>query len=368
MLTSVHSVDDIRIYRKECTSLARAGYQVTLVAPHEGDVSGEFVRVVRIQRRNNRLGRMTLSLWDTLKAALAARADIYHFHDPELIPVGILLKLLGRRVIYDVHEDLPEDILSKPWIHPVIRRPVSRVVNMIEKCASHVYDHIAAATPAIARKFPADKCVTVQNFPILGELAALTGERYSQREYRALYLGALTEIRGAREMVRAMEFLSERFGSRLVLAGEINPPALAKELSVQPGWKRIDCLGWQSREAVRDLLGHARLGLVLFHPVPNHAESQPTKLFEYMSAGIPVIASHFPLWREIVEEAGCGLVVDPLDPSAIAEAMEWIFDHPLEAEEMGRRGKAAVDLKFNWAAEEKKLLALYSGLSDQVTR
>lgn len=366
MLTSVHSAYDTRIYRKECTSLANAGYEVTLIAPHDEDESGNLVKIRALKKRSGRFGRMTLSLWDVCKAAVKTRADIYHFHDPELIPAGILLKLMGRKVIYDVHEDLPKDIMDKDWIHPALRKSLSQAINVIEKCASRAFDTVVAATPAIARRFARDRCVTVQNFPILGELVAPIIEPYAQREYRIGYLGGLTEIRGARQMVRAMEHLPERHGSRLVLVGEIQPAALEKELSTQPGWLRIDYLGWQSRESVRDLLGQMRMGIVTVHPVANNTEAQPTKLFEYMSAGIPVIVSDFPLWREIVEGAGCGLPVDPLDPKAIAEAVVWIFDHPVEAEEMGRRAKEAVESTFNWPAEEKKLLKLYSRLAEQV--
>ncbi|MGQ9498496.1 MAG: glycosyltransferase, partial [Desulfotomaculales bacterium] len=166
-----------------------------------------------------------------------------------------------------------------------------------------------------------------------------------------------------REMVTAMTLLPEALGVRLVLAGKFVPPFLEDEVRQLPGWERVDFRGWQDRAAVARLLGEARAGLVVLYPEPNYVEAQPNKLFEYMSAGLPVIASDFPLWRDIVEEAGCGLLVDPLDPAAIAQAIQWILEHPKEAEAMGRRGQKAVFDRYNWDTEAAKLLAFYRRLT-----
>jgi hypothetical protein len=131
----------------------------------------------------------------------------------------------------------------------------------------------------------------------------------------------------------------------------------------QHGWEKIRFLGWQSRNCIVSLLAEVRMGLVLFHPAPNHIDAQPNKLFEYMSAALPVIASDFPLWRRIIEGAGCGLLVDPLDPQAIANAIEYLLTHPSEAEAMGQRGREAVQKWYNWEPEAEKLVRFYDDLS-----
>jgi glycosyltransferase involved in cell wall biosynthesis len=157
-----------------------------------------------------------------------------------------------------------------------------------------------------------------------------------------------------------MELLPNSLRARLKLAGKFDPSELREEVVRQPGWRKVEELGFLSRAGVGDLLGSVRAGLVLFHPAGNHDRSQPNKLFEYMSAGIPVIASDFPLWRQIIRRTECGLVVDPLNVKAIAGAVEYLLTNAEEAEEMGRRGREAIKREYNWETQRAKLLALYS--------
>jgi glycosyltransferase involved in cell wall biosynthesis len=160
-------------------------------------------------------------------------------------------------------------------------------------------------------------------------------------------------------MVAAMALIPKSLNARLILAAKFSPPDLEDEVKQMPGWERVHFVGWRPREEVAGLLGQARMGLLLFHPVPNYMDAQPHKLFDYMGAGIPLIASDFPLWREIIYGAGCGILVDPLNPEAIAEAMTWLFEHPQEAEMMGARGRRAVNSHLNWNNELRKLIKLY---------
>ncbi len=363
-LTSVHGDRDVRIFHKECRTLAAAGYDVTLVAPsaRPGEVTVDGVRILTVPQPRDRRERFLRTVPAVWRTARRLGADLYHLHDPELIPVGFLLKATGARVVLDVHEDLPRQILDKPWIPGRLRRPVALGARLAEWTAARGFAAIVAATPAIAEHFPAERTIVVQNFPLLGELWAADGPPYAERPAEVVFVGGITEIRGALEMVAAMAALPAGGEVRLVLAGSISPPELEARMQRTPGWERVTYLGWQERDAVRDLLARARAGLVLYLPAANHLRAQPNKLFEYMSAGIPVIASDFPLWRRIVEEVGCGLLADPTDPRAIAEAIAWVLAHPREAEAMGRAGRQAVEERFNWEVEARELLALYADL------
>jgi len=121
-------------------------------------------------------------------------------------------------------------------------------------------------------------------------------------------------------------------------------------------------MGWIKTEDMWRKMAEATIGLVCFHPAANHVNAMPTKLFEYMAAGIPVVASNFPLWKEIVEGSSCGITVNPLEPKDIADAVQHLIDHPDEAEMMGENGRRAVLQKYNWENERQKLLALYHDL------
>ncbi len=364
-LTTVHAPDDVRIYQKEARSLAEAGFDVTLVAPALKEARLEGVRWLRLRRPRGRLDRFLHLTPLAYRAALDSGAEVVHLHDPELIFVGLALKLRGRKVVWDAHEDLPRQILSKPWLHPLLRRPVAWGVDVLERMITRAFDAVVAATPAIARRFPRDRVYTVQNYPILSQMLAPHPAPYRNRPPHVAYIGGISAIRGAREMVQAMEIAGRRWGARLLLAGRFVPESLEEELRQLPGWRYVDYVGWLDREGVAKALSSVRAGLVLFHPEPNHINAQPNKIFEYMAAGLPVIASNFPLWRDLVTGSGAGLLADPLEPMAIAQAIGWVLEHPEEAAAMGHRGHEAVRERYNWDREKEKLLALYKELLPQ---
>ena len=263
-------------------------------------------------------------------------------------------------MIYDAHEDLPRQIMSKHWISPLIRRPVAGLAAVVENFSVRCFDAVVAATPPIAARFPPDKSVTVQNFPLLSQFLSVAAEPYATRPPHIAYIGGIAPIRGSVEMLTAFELLSSRHANaRLELAGPFAPSRHQDELRQLSGWQSVSYHGVIDRNGIAGLLGSTRAGLVVLHPTLNYLDALPVKMFEYMAAGLPVIASNFPLWRDIVEKAQCGLTVDPLQPAAIADAMAWILEHPVEAEAMGRRGREAVQKRYNWNPEAEKLRVLY---------
>ncbi len=363
-MTTVHRATDTRIFHRECRSLSEKGYEVVLIVPCRESGAEEGVRIRPVPLPANRLERMSRTVWKVFRAALEEGGDVYHFHDPELIPAALLLKLLGRRVVADVHEDVPGDIMSKFWVPVWVRRPLAFLVFLLQKLLALSVDAVITATPVIARAFPSEKTTAIRNYPILEEWPELETENYDERSPRVAYVGKIEETRGNREMVQAIGQLSGPKELSLALAGDFSPREFEDSLSSLTGWKRVEKLGFLDRPSVGRLLGRSRMGLILLHPGPNHMDAEPNKLYEYMAAGLPVIASNFPAWRKLVEGLDCGLVVDPLDALEIAEAIATLLEDPQRAEAMGRRGRQAVLDRFNWGVEREKLFNLYAELLD----
>lgn len=360
-LTSVHPRYDTRIFVKQCRSLAANGYSVTLVvADGKGDELADAVNIVDVGLRPGRWNRMLRVPRLVFRQAVALNADIYHFHDPELIPVGLRLKLLGKRVIFDAHEDVPKQLLGKPYLGPIRLRVLAALFSLFERLTCRWIDAIVTATPSIRDKYLAinRNTVDVNNFPLLDELDA--GVPWENKRSEICYVGGISATRGILEVVAALHELDSTV--RLNLVGNYWEPETEAALKALPGWQLVNEMGFLDREGVREVLGRSIAGLVTFMPLPNHVDAQPNKMFEYMSAGLPVIASDFALWREIIEDGECGICVDPRDAAAIAEAIEALLADRQEARRLGENGRAAVLKRYNWSIEENKLLSLYASL------
>lgn len=357
-LTSVHRRYDTRIFLKECRSLARHGYEVSLVVADGGaDETRDGVAITSVAAPTGRARRMVTTTRQVARRAIELDAELYHLHDPELLPVGLWLKRRGKRVIYDAHEDLAEQIKGKAYLPAGSRRPVAWAARLGLKGLCRRLDGVVAATPFIRGQFQATgvRCVDVDNFPMLGELEPEGG--WTTKARQVCYVGSITRLRGIVDAVRAMAHV--RSGARLVLGGQLASTDVETAVQNAAGWDKVDALGFLDRPRIRQVLGQSLAGIVVLRPNGNFLNALPVKMFEYMAAGIPVIASDFPVWRGIVETADCGILVDPCDPVKIAAAIDQLVDDPGEAQRLGENGRRAVLERFNWSIEEPKLLAFY---------
>ncbi len=369
ILTSVHSSFDDRIFHKEAKTLVKAGYKVVLIAQHTKEEIVDGVRIIPLSKPRNRFERMTKVMWKLFMSALGEKADIYHFHDPELIPIGLSLKLFDKKVIYDVHEHYPNSILDRYWIPRSLRKAISKLFNLFENLFVPFFDYIIYTTPIVGERYKELKVrrERIENYPLI-ELS----ENFKKNSQKyIIYLGGMTEVRGIAELIEGFGIVAEKYPDwELYLVGSAKPPSFSKKieklifkLNIE---KNVKLIPWVPYEEKERFSSQASIGIVTYLPYANNISCLPNKLFDYMLVGLPVVASDFPLYKEIVDGNRCGLTVDPSSPKEIARAIKYLIEHTKEGRKMGENGRKAILRKYNWKRESRKLLEIYGGVLDDV--
>ena len=363
-VTTVHRALDSRILFKECISLRKAGYQVVLIAPHPADEVIEGVQIRALPAARNRLDRMLRLPRVALDLCRREGGDVYHLHDAELLPYAGALRRLGGLVIYDMHECMLKALAaSKPYLPRWIAPPISRVYGWCERCWLRGVAVIFAELSYKEGYRWVKRHVDVLNLPDLAQLQAIDEPKNAIPTIG--YFGLVAGLRSSWEMLKAVRLLRDE-GLRVDL--DCIGPTDEKhrvELSEYVEQHQLDGVRLRGFMAVREghrIIARCQIGLAVLYPTPNMRDSYPTKMFEYMALGLPVIVSDFPLYRVIVDEAGCGLCVEPGDAEALAAAIRRLVENPAEARAMGERWRRAVLERYNWAPEERKLLSFYEQL------
>ncbi|MGB3902257.1 MAG: glycosyltransferase family 4 protein [Bacteroidales bacterium] len=355
-LTSVHQRDDIRIFHKECKSLQNI-YEISIVvADGRGDNIVDGIKIFDVGKPSSRWKRIILTTKRVYKKALMLDADIYHFHDPELIPIGLKLLKRNKKVVYDVHEDVPKQLLSKPYLNKFILKMIANAFKKYENKSVNKFTAIVTVVPEITNRLKQynDKTVEVRNYPKLNEFAKINVQ-WEDRENAMVYIGSISKIRGIYEMMQ----VAYKANIKLHLAGNFSTRSLETDLQNHKEWEQVIYHGVLGRDELVALLSKVKIGLLLLHPVPNHLIALSTKIFEYLAAGLPIIASDIPHYKEIIEVNNCGFCVNPFDIESIADKVSLLINNNQIAEEMGLNGRNAIEKYYNWENEGKKLIELY---------
>lgn len=363
-LSSLHVARDTRIFYKSCRSLA-GHYEVTLIAVHDREEHVEGVHIIPFRRLKNRYWEMLTASLRMFPKALRARASIYHFHDPELIPCGLWLRLLGRKVVFDVHEHFAADIYDKPWIRR--KKLLARIYSFWEKRAAARFELILAER-SYAPHYAAlgARYTVILNYP---DVPFLKQYRVmSERpEHNLFYIGILLESRGLLQIAEALWLLKQKgrvFHFHCV--GALYS-GLAQKLESLPFYgairEQMHFYGRMDLPEGYSLSREMGIGLCVIRRMKNSEWSYPTKIFEYMSVGLPLITSDFELYKSVVERHACGLCIQPEDAEALARSITQMAENPDLRLQMAENGVKAVEKYYSWASQETKLLELYRRLS-----
>lgn len=363
-ITTVHNPHDPRIYYKQCLSSAKGGYETYLIAPPATPKLAESNGVIHIQlkKRTNRLKRMTFGAWEAYRKAKRLQADIYVFHDPELMWVGALLKQKDNTVIYDIHEDYVTSMMQKPYLAKPFRIFFAKTYRLVETVLTRKME-LSLAEKYYEQFYP--EGMKILNYPLINERFLQIDRSKQPIVDKLLYTGNVTEERGSLLHAR-LPFIDQQITVQFVgkCDGEI-----AAEMKREAGeyadrlqFEGIDQFVLKERIEEYYMNENWLAGIAIFPPTEHYMKKELTKFFEYMNAGLPIICSNFPAWKAFIDRYECGITVDPADDVQIKEAIETLRNNPNLARQLGENGRQAIANELNWQKEEAKLLVWYNKL------
>ncbi len=370
IFTTAHPPFDVRIYHRQARSLCEADYNVVLLVAGKIHKSpGDGIKIKEIKRGKHRLWRF-LSIFKMFSHCVREKADLYHFHDPELLPVGCALKHIMRKpVIYDCHENYPEVAYERTWYPQWFKPVLSKSIAFFEPSLAKCLDAVVCVVPDQQPRFERKKCLTVlvQNFP---RLEIFQNENYKAiaRENKIIYLGNLSQARGIQTLIQMMTRLAQSHPHiKLVCLGTFSEQHVKtntlKWIQKYNLSTKIEFLPPVPHPQVPNHLFSSRIGLAPFLPQKHTMKMfAPNKIFEYMACKLPVVASRLPSLERIISDSGAGIMFDPTDPDDLYQKVVMLLDDEHLSSTLGSNGHDFVFRNFNWKHEEKKLLTLYQRL------
>lgn len=361
-LTSVHPTFDIRIFYKQCISLHNNGYKVSLIVPHSKNEIKDGVNIISLKLPKNRLLRILLSPFILTIKAIKTNSNLYHFHDPELMICGLMLKMLGKKVIFDIHENVRLSIHSKDWIPNMFKPLIAGFYFFIERFAILFYDGLVLAEESYLNYYPHKKSIVVLNYPIL------RNDKLNKPEFKApykfIYTGGVSENRGVWEMIHLIEKLNEKkIYCSLNIIGQVYESALKNRIinylnenHLTDKIKLVDKVDFRE---LKIFYTESHIGLALLKPIDNYKESLPTKMFEYMQFGLPFIISNFSLYKRYLKESKTGLAINVTNIANEIELVAQLLNDNDRLKTMQLNGINAINYDYNWSTQEDKLFKLY---------
>ncbi|WP_017726157.1 glycosyltransferase family 4 protein [Halalkalibacterium ligniniphilum] len=365
ILAPVHIYDDVRVFQKEAITLVNEGYEVVLFARAEQEIRRKGIHVIPVPKYRNRLERFIIQP-QLMLSVLKKSPDIIHIHNPDTLIMGFIFKALGKKVIYDTHEDFSKRLLMRQWIPKYFRKLLSKLVSFIERICTLFFDEVIVTQKKVAERL-GSKTVIIENAPITKGTLIKRSLELSKNiargdELRLIYAGKIGEARGLYQTIELLEELNKKIDARLWLLGsesEDNSIEKAKSLT---GWKYVDYFGVQSQEKAFAYINKADIGLITILDIGDHSQTSPNKIYEYQLFGIPFIASNFQEWRTRMEKVNSGYFVNPGNIGEMKEKILHLYHNPKQRKTMGSNGQKFIIENYNWEIESKKLIEIYKNI------
>jgi glycosyltransferase involved in cell wall biosynthesis len=360
-LTDSHLAIDERIFHKAGKLTRAAGYKVAIIGLHSQAENLDGIDIFPIKKNTSKIRKLFCSLTSFLLLANKSNADIYQFHDPGLIPLGLVLRLIGKKVIYDVHEDYQQKLLTRLKLPMFLRKLISEIWWVFEYVLSMAFNHLVVADSHIQTKFKNEKTTVIPNVPGKEFWENRIRTRADTDEIRIVYVGTITRDRGIIETIQAMQFIKHDHVTFHIF-GPTQDRSLIDLFNSAPNVFYHGFVKWTE---LGDELVNADIATVLLQPVSAYSACTGTgivKLWEYMSLGLPILISNFPALEKLCTEIGFGLPVDPTDPRKIAGAIDYLIDHPQERRRFSENGKKVVFSEYNAEKKLKALIDVYDNL------
>lgn len=366
VLTSAHSRYDVRIYHKELISLKKKYNSVKLIVlDGKGNtISADGIEIIDInvkKRKTNRFNRFTIFQYLIVKYFKNGK-HLIHFHDSECFVSIFFLKILfNQNFIYDVHENLIEDIKSKQYIPKFLRRSLAFITNVIENFIVAKAKGVITATPYLKNKYlKRNKNVeSIINYPEVNIFKSCS--EYSSRTANSVvYVGVINEIRGVFEVMDAIDYFPDNV--RFSVAGPFTTEKVKNTFFKHKNINKVDYFGILDRVEIHELLNKSLCGILIGYPVKNALDSIPIKLYEYLACGLPVIISDYPKWKTFIKNNQVGFTVDCFDTKMVGLKVAEIIKNKKKSSEMSQLGRQLFESKYNWEDQQNKLYNFYENI------
>ncbi len=364
VLSCVHRAIDSRIFYRQAVYALSAGYRVVVIARHKGEEVRDGVRIHPFKKRRSRFLRF-LSTWKLALMALKERADLYHFHDPEMLPAMVALRIArGRPVIYDCHEHVVDSLVEKRWIPAPVAGILKPVVFAVQWLCAKVLGKVIVVVQEQKGMFPESvDFLVLGNFP--PRFATNEAPDPADRPYDLVHCGSVSRQRGSLVLVETIRILVREMGRSdlTVLMIGHTPESVDREfleaLRCEGLERHVAFGGYVPLDRVPHELRRAKIGLAMQQRTRQYRYAITSKLLDYMAAGLPSVSSDFDYNRKYAPENEAALYVDPCSATEFAGAISSLLDDHATRERMGKKARRLQTGRYTAEGEVAKLLAYY---------